>query len=159
MLRTKLAKKVLTKKEQKHLTEVGGELRARGHNPRGDPWQVAVESPLAGVRAIQRIVALEDVGMATSGNYRNYFERDGVRYSHIIDPRSAAPVSHRLASVTVLASSCMRADALATALMVLGPDAGYGLALQEGMQAFFVVNGGTGFVEKLTPNFPQVLQQ
>ena len=144
---------------QNYLVEVGGELRAKGHNARGNPWQIAVESPLAGVRAIQRIVALEDVGMATSGDYRNYFERDGVRYSHIIDPRSAAPVSHRLASVTVLASSCMRADALATALMVLGPDAGYELALQEGTQAIFVVNGGTGFVEKVTPNFPEVLQQ
>ena len=138
-----------------YLVEVGGELRAKGHNAQGDPWQVAVESPLAGVRAIQRIVALENVGMATSGDYRNYFEEDGVRYSHVIDPRSAAPVAHGLASVTVLAPSCTRADALATGLMVLGPDAGYELALEEDIQAIFIVHGDTGFVEKTTPNFPK----
>jgi thiamine biosynthesis lipoprotein len=140
-----------------YLVEVGGELRVKGHNRRQEPWQVAIESPLVGVRGIQRIVPLTDGGMATSGDYRNYFEKDGVRYSHIIDPRTAAPVSHRLASVTVLAPSCARADAWATALMVLGPEAGYQLALAEGMPAFFVVRGGAGFVERATPNFPEVL--
>jgi len=141
-----------------YLVEIGGELRAKGHNPQSDRWQIAVESPLAGVRAIQRVVALEDVGMATSGDYRNYFEDDGVRYSHIIDPRSAAPVSHGLASVTVLARRCTRADALATGLMVLGPEEGYALALEEGIRAMFIVHGESGFVEKATPNFSSGLQ-
>jgi len=141
---------------ENYLVEVGGELRAKGLNAQGNPWQVAIESPLAAVREIQKVVALQDIGMATSGDYRNYFERDGVRYCHIIDPRSATPIAHELASVTVLAPTCMRADALATALMVLGPDAGYELASTQDVKAFFIVSTDAGFVEKATPDFPTV---
>jgi len=141
-----------------YLVEIGGELRATGHNHRGRPWQVAVESPVAEERSIQRVVAIEGLAMATSGDYRNYFEKDGVRYSHIIDPRSGRPVAHRLASVTVLSVSCTRADALATALLVLGPEAGYDLALKEGIAALFIVRSDAGFVEKATPSFTEVLQ-
>lgn len=145
---------------ENYLVEVGGELRAKGHNRQGRPWQVAVEAPLAGTRMIQRTVALEDLAMATSGNYRNYFEDRGVRYCHIIDPRSGRPVSHRLASVTVLASSCMRADGLATALMVLGPEAGYDLAVREKLPVLLIVKsdaGPTEFLEKPTPELSRWL--
>ena len=141
-----------------YLVEVGGELKAKGHKRPGRPWQVAVESPVAGERAIQKVIALEDLAMATSGDYRNFFEEDSIRYSHIIDPRSARPVTHRFGCVTVLDASCMRADALATALMVLGPDAGYKLAIQENLPALFIVKDTTGFVEKATPPFKKLLQ-
>jgi thiamine biosynthesis lipoprotein len=138
---------------ENYLVEIGGELRAAGRNPQGTPWQIAVASPRADAQAIQRVVGLENLAMATSGDYRNYFEASGRRYSHIIDPRSGMPVCHKLASVTVLADSCMRADALATGLMVLGPDAGYELALRERLPALLVVAGDAGFVERETPDF------
>jgi len=143
---------------QNYLVEIGGELKGKGRNARGEPWQVAVESPVVGVRRIHRILPVEDVAVATSGDYRNFYVKDGVRYSHIIDPRSARPVSHALASVTVLDPSCTRADALATALMVLGPDAGYELALREGIEAIFIIHADDGFVERTTIELPDRLQ-
>jgi len=150
-----LARHLENRRIENYMVEVGGELKARGHNHRDQPWQVAVESPLAGTRAIERIVPLGDRAMATSGDYRNYFEKDGLRYCHIIDPRSARPVSHRLASVTVLAPSCTRADALATGLFVLGPEAAYNLALKEKLPVLLLVKTAAGFSEKSTPDFEQ----
>ena len=142
-----------------YMVDVGGEVKARGHNPRGKPWQIAVESPLASTREIQQVIPLDGLAVATSGDYRNYFEQDGVRYCHILDPRSGRPITHKLASVSVLDPSCMRADALATALMVLGPEAGYNFAREHELAVCFIVNSDTGFVEKMTPQFEQVLKQ
>jgi len=142
-----------------YMVDVGGEVKARGRNPRGKPWQIAVESPLMSTRQIQRVVPLDGLAVATSGDYRNYFEQDGIRYCHILDPRSGRPITHKLASVSVLDPSCMRADALATALMVLGPEAGYNFAREHELAAFFIVNSDAGFVEKMTPRFEQVLKQ
>lgn len=138
---------------ENYLAEIGGELRARGRSPRQAPWRIGIEKPIAWQKSLQRIIALEGGAVATSGNYRNYFENNGLLYSHIIDPRSGAPVDHKLASVTVVAGSAMRADALSTALMVLGPDAGLALARQEGLAAFFIVQDGGGFTEIATPAF------
>ncbi|MCP4315265.1 MAG: FAD:protein FMN transferase [Hyphomicrobiales bacterium] len=140
-----------------YLVDIGGELRARGLSPRRRPWRIGVERPVAGPRTIQRIVALDGVAIATSGNYRIFFEHDSALYSHIIDPRSGEPVRHKLASVTVINPSTMRADALSTALMVLGPDAGYGLALREEIAALFIVKDGKGFAELSSPAFEQYL--
>jgi thiamine biosynthesis lipoprotein len=137
-----------------YMVEVGGEIRTAGLNPAGKPWQIAVEIPTTEGRGIQRIVALDDRTMATSGDYRNYFEQDGVRFCHIIDPRTGRPVCHRLASVSVLADSCMEADALATALFVLGPDEGLQLAADQNLAALFVVHTADGFVEYPTRTFP-----
>ncbi len=142
---------------ENYFVDVGGDLRVKGCNQRGKPWNVAIEAPLADARAIQRTVPLVHGAMATSGDYRNYFEQNDIRYSHIIDPRSGKPISHKLASVTVLDSRCMRADALATALMVLGPKAGYELALQQSLPALFLVKSGAGFVEKVSPGLKSVL--
>ncbi|HUT94496.1 MAG TPA: FAD:protein FMN transferase [Thermoguttaceae bacterium] len=142
-----------------YMVDVGGEVKARGRNPRGKPWQIAVESPLVSTREIQRVIPLDGLAVATSGDYRNYFEQDGVRYCHILDPRSGRPITHKLASVSVLDPSCMRADALATALMVLGPEAGYNFAREHELAVCFLVNSDTGFVEKTTPPFEQVLKQ
>jgi thiamine biosynthesis lipoprotein len=129
------------------MVEVGGEIRTAGRNPAGEVWRIAVEVPTTVGRGIQRVVALDDRAMATSGDYRNYFEHDGVRFCHIVDPRTGRPVRHRLASVSVLADTCMEADALATALFVLGPDEGLQLAIAQGIPALFLVRTDRGFAE------------
>ena len=140
----------------RYMVEVGGEIRTAGLNPAGIPWQIAVEVPSTTGRSVQRIVALGDRAMATSGDYRNYFEQDGVRFCHIIDPRTGRPVSHRLASVSVLADNCMEADALATALFVLGDEAGMELATSQNLPVLFVVRSDHGFLEIPSPAFPTV---
>ena len=141
---------------ENYMVEVGGEVRAKGHNQQDRPWQIAVEAPVAQTREIQRIIPLADIAMATSGDYRNYFEQRGVRYTHIIDPRSGRPVAHHLASVTVLDNSCMQADGLATALMVLGPDAAYELASRNRWPVLLILKTDAGFVERPTPAFQEM---
>lgn len=134
------------------LVEVGGELRAHGRKPDGTAWRVAVESPGdEGDTALA--LTLDDLSIATSGDYRQYVDRDGRRYSHTVDPRSGEPVSHRLASVTVLHADCMQADALATALTVLGPEAGLAYANRRQIAALFVMRDGDGFATRATPGF------
>jgi thiamine biosynthesis lipoprotein len=140
-----------------YLVEVGGELRARGRNARGNKWTVAVESPLANQRSPRRLLYLQDQAVATSGNYRNFFEYAGQRYSHTIDPRTGAPVTHDLASVTVVGQSAMTVDALATGFTVLGPDAGFDLAVQQGVAALFITRTDDGFTERSTPSFSELL--
>lgn len=140
-----------------YLVEIGGELRAQGLSPRRRAWRIGVERPIAGRRAVQRIVALDGDAIATSGIYRIFFEDDSARYSHIIDPRSGEPVDHGLASVTVIGRSTMQADALSTALMVLGPDAGYELARREEIAALFIVKGRKSFAEVSSPAFERYL--
>ena len=127
-----------------YLIEIGGELRVSGLNENGKQWRIAIEYPAVGTPAIQRIVTMTDVAVATSGEYRNFYNLGGVRVSHTIDPRTGRPVTHRLLSVTVLADECMLADARATALEVLGPEEGYALANTEGWAALFVINSATG---------------
>ncbi|HEX7027751.1 MAG TPA: FAD:protein FMN transferase, partial [Gammaproteobacteria bacterium] len=114
-----------------YMVEIGGEMRVKGVNARGKPWRIAIEEPSPAGRNVFSVIAPGDRAVATSGDYRNYFEWDGRRYSHTIDPRNGRPVDHALASVTVLANNCMHADAMATALMVLGPKQGYDLAVAE----------------------------
>ncbi len=144
---------------ENYMVEVGGELRVRGTSHEARPWRIAVEAPTVGVRAIQTVVEPGDRAMATSGDYRNFFQEDGRRYSHIIDPRSGRPVAHRLVSATVLDPSCARADALATALMVLGPEKGYELALEEELPVLLIVDDDDGQVEKATPAFRKVVAE
>jgi len=124
------------------LVEIGGELRARGRNAAGEPWQVAIEQPSSTGRSAQRIIRLADRAIATSGDYRNYFERDGRRYSHVIDPHTGRPVEHGVVSAVVLAPSAMEADAFATALMVLGPDEGLRLAEEQRLAVQMIVRTG-----------------
>ena len=136
-----------------YLVEVGGELRTRGLNAEGRPWRIAIETPDSDGRAIERIVPWSDGAVATSGDYRNYFESGGRRYSHTIDPRTGRPVTHRLASASVLAGTAAEADALATALMVLGPDAALEFAERENVAAYLLVRDGDGFTERMSPAF------
>ncbi len=115
-----------------YMVNIGGEVRVRGINAKGKPWRMAVERP--SFDAGQKVYAVFDLGdkaMATSGDYRNFFTHEGQRYSHIIDPRTGYPVTHQIASASVIAPDCMTADALATALLVLTPEEG--VALIEGM--------------------------
>ena len=139
------------------LVEVGGELRGQGLNAEGLPWKVAIEKPTSNERAIHHVLNLESRAMATSGDYRNFFQRNGQRFSHTINPQTGQPVTHQLASVTVLRTSCMEADALATGLLVLGPDAGLKLAKQEKFPAFFVSRTQRGFEEMMTPEIESFL--
>ncbi|MCG8461365.1 MAG: FAD:protein FMN transferase [Holophagales bacterium] len=139
------------------MVEVGGEVRTAGVNLSGGPWRVGIERPADGGGDVQRIVSLQGLAMATSGDYRNYREEQGVRISHIIDPRSGRPVDHRLASVTVVDRTCMRADALATALMVMGPEDGLAWAEEQELAALFLVREGDGFTERATTLFQEQL--
>lgn len=137
-----------------YMAEVGGEVRARGRNLEGRPWRIAIERPVAEGREVQRVVSLVDQSIATSGDYRICYVKDGKRISHTIDPRNGHPVEHRLASVTVICADCESADAWATALMVLGPEAGHALAEQRGLSALFLVRqSDETIVEKPTAVF------
>ena len=131
-----------------YLVEITGELKAVGRKPDGSPWRIAIEAPQSGVRAVQQIVELDGLSVSTSGDYRNYFERDGQRFSHTLDPRHAVPIRHTLAAVTVLAPSALEADGLSTLLMVLGPDEGGRFAEAENIAALFVTRDGDGFVSR-----------
>ncbi len=133
------------------LVEVGGELRARGVRPGGQPWRVAVDA-VAGLPA--RVLALRDQAVATSGDHWHAFEHGGRRYSHTIDPRSGEPVRHALASVTVLHAECMQADALATLLTVLGPRQGLDFAQAHGVAAQWCERTGAGTAFRATSFFP-----
>ncbi len=137
-----------------YLVEIGGELRAGGRNEEGEPWRVAIERPAPGVPVAQRIVSLTNAALATSGDYRNFYDLGGARVSHIIDPRTGRPVTHGLRAVSVIADRCSLADARSTALNVLGPEEGYALAVAQGWAVLFVTDDGTGrLVERETPAF------
>lgn len=140
-----------------YLVEIGGELRGRGYNTRGGVWRVGIERPVADRRSVQRVVRLGGQALATSGDYRIFFERGGARYPHVIDPRNGRPVDHGLASATVIAPTTKEADALSTALMVLGAKAGLELARREGIAAFFITKTDTGFAEIASPEFGRYL--
>lgn len=141
---------------QSYLVEITGELKAEGRKPDGSPWRIAIEAPRDDQRVAQKIVELDGMGVSTSGDYRNYFERDGRRYSHTLDPQSGQPIEHHLAAVTVIDKSTLRADGLSTALMVLGPEKGLALAERNGIAAFFVVREGQGFVTTSTKAFDEL---
>jgi thiamine biosynthesis lipoprotein len=136
---------------------VGGELRARGARAPDRAWRVAIERPEVARRSVFAVVELRDASMATSGDYRNFYEQDGVRLSHLIDPRTGRPLAHALASVSVIHRDAVRADALATGLSVLGPEEGYALAERLGIAAYFIVREpGDGLRGFATTAFPPV---
>lgn len=141
----------------RYLVEIGGEVRVNGRKPDGSAWRLAVEQPVEQARQVSRVIAMDRNGMATSGDYRNYYESNGKRYSHTIDPATGRPVGHRLASVTVIANSSMMADAWATAFTVIGYEEGYRLALQKNMAVYFIVREGEGFKTYHTPAFATYL--
>lgn len=138
------------------LVDVGGEVRTRGRNEKGAPWQVAIERPSTQGDAIQRLVPISDLAITTAGDYRKYREVDGQRVAHILDPRTGRPLTHRLASVTVIDGLAVRADAFDTALMVLGMDEGFALATRLNLAALFIERTAEGFSERATPRFEEI---
>jgi thiamine biosynthesis lipoprotein len=156
----------------RYFVDVGSELRAQGDAPQGQPWRVAIERPppemspsraqVATTRvptdadtaaAPLHVINLRDAGIATSGNYRYFFDYNGRRYSHRIDPRTGEPITYPLAAVTVIHPECMKADALATALTVLGPDEGLDYAQRNGIAALFIIRTEHGLEERMTMAF------
>lgn len=133
-----------------YLVEIGGEIRARGVNEKGQSWRIGIEKPLIEGRKVERILRLENIAMATSGNYRNFFELDGVRYSHTINPVNGYPVSHSLVSVTVLHESASYADALATAFLVMGREKAMRMAESGKIAALFYETEYSGFSESFS---------
>ncbi|MCP4324421.1 MAG: FAD:protein FMN transferase ApbE [Alteromonadales bacterium] len=142
-----------------YLVDIGGELRANGVKPGNKQWTLAIEKPVAG-QNIQRLIQIGDNAIATSGDYRNYYEFDGIRYSHTIDPETGKPISHMLVSVTVIHKSSMFADGLATAITVLGPEKGLAFAKQNKLAVFLLVKQEDEFIEHFTAEFkPYLLEE
>ncbi|AJJ10148.1 apbE family protein [Yersinia rohdei] len=142
-----------------YMVDIGGEVRTRGNNGENKPWRIAIEKPVAGAeQSAQEIIEPGRMAIATSGDYRNYFEQDGVRYSHTIDPATGRPINHRLVSITVLDPSCMTADGLSTGLGVLGPERGMALANLLDIPVFMIVKTDEGFEERYSESFKPYLQ-
>jgi thiamine biosynthesis lipoprotein len=139
-----------------YLVEIGGELRVRGINHKKELWRIGIATPDDSF-GIHKVIGLKDISMATSGDYRNYFEKDGIRYSHTIDPVTGRPITHTLASVTVISSSCLYSDAMATAINVLGPERGFDLAVKENLAAFLIIRAKKGFQVNVSPRFQKYL--
>jgi thiamine biosynthesis lipoprotein len=136
-----------------YLVEIGGELRVSGYNGKKNDWAVGIEAPSTSQRVPQAVIRVTDTSVATSGDYRNYFEHDGDHYSHTIDPRTGRPVTHELAAVTVVHPSAAYADALATALLVLGPADGPALAGELDIAAYFLIRDNDSVTEITTTAF------
>ncbi|WP_233216494.1 FAD:protein FMN transferase [Blastopirellula marina] len=151
----KIAELVAAAGVDAYMVEIGGEVRAAGRKPDVSPWRIAIEKPIPGTRAIQQILELSDESLATSGDYRNFFEVDGQTFSHTIDPKTGRPLAHTLASVSVLHDDCAAADALATTLMVLGPDRGYNWAEEHKLAVLLLIRGEDGPVVRRTSLWPQ----
>jgi len=139
------------------LVEVGGEMRVAGASPRGDAWRVAIEQPIVERREVATAINLTDQSVATSGDYRNYFDLNGTRYSHTIDPRTGYPVRHDLVSVTVVHDSAMMADAWATALTVMGADGAAQLAEEQQLAVYFIRSEGDDFIASHSTAFEPYL--
>ncbi len=142
-----------------YLIDIGGELIGKGNNQNNELWQIGIEQAQPLSRKVQRIISLKNMAMATSGDYRNYFEYQGKRYSHTIDPRTGKPVSHNLASVTVLHEKCLIADALATAILVMGKENGLALADRIKTPVYMISRSKNGFIEHYNDLFLQYLNE
>ena len=144
------------------LVEIGGEVRAQGWRAPLQSWNLAIEIPDAG--EVQQALALVDnlgepIALAGSGDYRNYFEQAGKRYSHEINPLTGRPIDHALAAVTVMAETAVEADAWATAMMVLGPVDGPLLAERRGLAVYFIIRADQGWESRYTPAFEPYLRK
>ena len=141
------------------LVELGGDMRISGAKPDGSPWRVGIETPEEGIaRSAYRVLEFfDDAALVTSGDYRNYFEVDGVRYSHTIDPRTGYPVTHNMVSVSVMAENAMLADAWATALVSVGPEQARVLADTYGLSIYLIERVAGEFVEYTTGEFTRLM--
>ena len=153
----RVAKYLETRLIEHYLIDITGEIRARGVNQQQQIWRVGIEKPLIDRRDVQYIVALDNMGLTTAGDYRNFFVHDGRRYSHTIDPATGWPVAHDLTSVTVLDRSAMTADALDTAFMVMGPQRALEFAEQHHVPALFILNHNNEFTGQHSSPFSAYL--
>lgn len=152
-----VAELLLTKGISNFLVEIGGEMRVSGLKSNGNDWRVAIEKPVSTERAVEQILIPGNNAVATSGDYRNYYEFDGVRYSHIIDPTTGRPINHLLVSVTVITDKSMTADGLSTAIMVMGPEEGLAFAQQHNIAVYLVSKSDNGFDTHMTEQFKQYI--
>ncbi len=137
---------------ERYFVEIGGEVRTSGTNADSVAWRVGIVTPDS-PHHIETVVEISGAAVATSGDYQNYFEEKGVRYSHTLDPRTGFPIKHRLASVTVVHDSCTLADAMATALNVLGPESGFKVASENRLAVLFITRTDEGFEIRMTKEF------
>lgn len=141
----------------RYLVSVGGALVSRGMNASDKPWRVAIQKPTDRQNAVQAIVDINGHGISTSGSYRNYYELDGKRISHVIDPQTGRPIAHNLVSVTVIAPTALEADAWDTGLMVLGPEKAKEVVRQEGLAVYMITKEGDEFKTWSSPQFNSFL--
>ena len=141
-----------------YLVEIGGEMRLKGFKSDGTLWHIAVEKPITNERSVHQIIVPKDNAVATSGDYRNYIEVEGKRYSHIINPATGMPIDHRLVSVTVIHPSSMTADGLSTSIMVMGPEQGLAFAKEHELAVMMIVKTDDGFEEINTVKFMPYLK-
>ncbi len=141
-----------------YLIEIGGEMRIQGVKKTGELWHVAIEKPITSERSVHQIIIPKNNAVATSGDYRNYYEADGQRFSHIIDPDTGKPINHKLVSVTVIHPSSMTADGLSTAMMVMGEEKAIAFAEENDIAAYIIAKTDHGFVEQSTVKFMQYLK-
>lgn len=137
----------------RYLVSVGGALVSRGMNADGQPWRVAIQKPTDRENAVQAIVNINGHGISTSGSYRNYYELDGKRISHVIDPQTGRPITHKLVSVTVIAPTALEADAWDTGLMVLGTEKAQQVVREQGLAVYMIMKEGDGFTTWMSPQF------
>lgn len=137
----------------RYLVSVGGALVSRGMNGEGKPWRVAIQKPTDQENAVQAIVDINGHGISTSGSYRNYYELDGKRISHVIDSQTGQPITHKLVSVTVIAPTALEADGWDTGLMVLGPEKAQQVVREQGLAVYMIVKEGEGFKTWMSPQF------
>ena len=142
-----------------YLVEIGGEIRVKGKNKAQQLWRIGVESPSYYQSGVQEIIQLDNKSVATSGDYRNFFERDGVRYSHTIDPETGEPVIHNIASITVLADNAMKADGMATAFMAMGETKAIALATEYNIPIYILLYKNDTFEALHSPSFEAYLYQ
>ena len=146
-----------THKIDNFIVEIGGEMRVSGIKASGKTWVIAIEKPEAEQRSIQELISIGNNAVATSGDYRIYYEQDGVRYSHLIDPSTGYPITHNLVSVTVIHPSSMTADGLATALNVMGKDKALAVAKKYDIAVFMITKEKDGFTEYTSAKFDQLV--
>ncbi|MEE4637760.1 MAG: FAD:protein FMN transferase [Wenzhouxiangella sp.] len=140
------------------LVDIGGELRVQGYRADRERWRIGIERPIAAQREALILLELEDMALATSGDYRNHFEADGQRFSHLIDPRTGRPIDHATVAVTVASETCTTADALATALSVMPIDEAWSFAMERELAVLWLLADGEALLERMTPAFERLLQ-
>jgi len=153
----KISDLLLKKGFKNFLVEIGGEVKTNGVKSERDDWLVGIASPNNGF-SINKVIKLKNMSMATSGDYRNYFEKNGIRYSHTINPKTGYPIRHKLASVSVVNKSCTLADAYATAIDVMGEEKGMKFANKNKLAVYMILRKNKGFIVTYSECFEEYLQ-